>query len=142
MADIKAMFEAKEVRSVFDNFIQGHEEKTLEVMRYEGEAFVNRARENQTYHDQTGNLRSSIGYIIIHNGVIVDQNFRLSKEGDDRETGKVEAMNYANELVGKYPTGWVLVGFAGMNYAAAVESRGYDVITDSANQIDIKDYFK
>ncbi len=142
MAGIEAMFGVKEVGRVFDDFMKGHEEKTLEVMRYEGEAFVNRARENQTYLDQTGNLRSSIGYIIVHNGIIVDQNFKLSKEGDDRATGKAEAMGYAIELAKQYPIGWVLVGFAGMNYAAAVESRGYDVITDSANQIDIKDYFK
>ena len=39
-----------------------------------------------------------------------------------------------------YPKGMVLIGVAGMGYAAAVESRGYDVITGSApNSNDIKD---
>ncbi len=141
MANLRAMFGIKEVAKVFDNFAKEQDEKDLKVLQYAGENFVNNARSNDTYNDQTGNLRSSIGYIILNNGRVVHQNFKLSRSGDDRESGKVEAMNYASELASKYPQGWVLIGFAGMNYAAAVESRGYDVITDAANQVDIKSYF-
>jgi hypothetical protein len=36
------------------------------------------------------------------------------------------------EIVEKYPKGYVLVCFAGMSYAAYVESRGLDVITSSS----------
>lgn len=141
MADIKAMFGMKSVMKVFDDVIEGHKEKMIEVLQYEGEAFVNRARTNNTYWDETGNLRSSIGYVIVFNGIVVDQNFKLSGSGSDKETGKLEAMNLASDLAGKYNRGWVLIGIAGMDYAAAVESRGFDVITNSANQVDIKQYF-
>jgi len=40
-------------------------------------------------------------------------------------------MDYANQIKSKYK-GLVLIGIAGMEYAAAVEAKGYDVITGSA----------
>lgn len=141
MVGIKAMFGMKSVMKVFDDVIEGHKEKMIEVLQYEGEAFVNRARMNNTYWDETGNLRSSIGYAIVFNGIVVHQNFKLSGSGGDRETGKLEAMDLASDLAEEYNRGWVLIGIAGMDYAAAVESRGFDVITNSANQVDIKQYF-
>jgi len=37
---------------------------TISRLQYIGETFINDARTNGNYLDQTGNLRSSIGYVI------------------------------------------------------------------------------
>jgi hypothetical protein len=93
-----------------------------------GERFVKNARNVNTYKDQTGNLRSSIGYVVLKNGEQVSENFKAGKgkEGVDKAKALVA------ELVDKYPRGYVLICVAGMDYAAAVESKGYDVITGSS----------
>lgn len=93
------------------------------------ESFVTNARNQADFTDRTGNLRSSIGYIILKNGVNIMENFEQRKDGPD---GVQEAKKVADDLKKKYPRGYVLIGVAGMEYAAAVESRGYDVITSSA----------
>ncbi len=90
-----------------------------------GEQFVNDARNTQTYQDQTGNLRSSIGYIIAKDGIIIQENIEGKAEG------KAYAKEVANEVLRENTSGFVLIGVAGMSYAAAVESKGYSVITSS-----------
>lgn len=55
-----------------------------------------------------------------------------------KEEGRSKAKEAAAEVATEYPRGYVLIGVAGMNYAAAVESKGFDVISGSApedNQI-------
>lgn len=102
--------------------------------------FVTNARTIDTYKDQTGNLRSSIGYVITHNGVMVVNNFEATLNEDGREQGEQYAIELSNQTPGKY----VLICVAGMNYAGYVEAMGYDVITGSellAKQ-DFKKYFK
>jgi hypothetical protein len=95
-----------------------------------GESFVTEARNTETYKDRTGNLRSSIGYIILHNGEQLFESFK-STGGKD---GVSKAREVVDEIKQKFPSGFVLIGVAGMDYAAAVEAKGYDVITSSALQ--------
>ncbi|GAH74567.1 unnamed protein product, partial [marine sediment metagenome] len=90
-----------------------------------GENFVNDARNIKTYKDQTGNLRSSIGYIIARDGNIIQENIEGKAEG------RAQAKEIANEVLRENNKGFVLIVVAGMEYAAAVESKGYDVITGS-----------
>jgi len=90
-----------------------------------GEKFVNDARNTRTYKDQTGNLRSSIGYIIARDGNIIQENIEGKAEG------RTQAKKIANEVLRENKKGFVLIVVAGMEYAAAVESKGYDVITGS-----------
>ena len=97
-------------------------------MSYIGEEFVNKARTNNTYQDQTGNLRSSIGYVIAKNGRIIKRNFE--QRGDANE-GVTLGLNLADKAVAEYPNGIVLIVTAGMNYGLYVESMGYDVLTGS-----------
>ena len=92
---------------------------------YMGEEFINKARQYGNYTDRTGNLRSSIGYAVIMDGNIMQQ--EIFAEG--------EALHDTQQLIEELRTKWggiVLIGFAGMEYAAAVESKGFDVITGSA----------
>lgn len=127
MGRLNPAFNINNIQQIFDDFIQSADEKVFESLQYIGEQFVNEARAKGTYTDRTGNLRSSIGYLILHNGEVVDQNFQGSQED-----GVSKARNFASDLAGEYPDGFVLIGVAGMEYAAAVESKGYDVITGSA----------
>lgn len=119
-------------------------------LRKVGEAFVARARENNTYRDRTGNLRSSIGYVILYNGEQIYQSFKKFPAGDQKEEPKVkkkmgapkitakdgvyQAKAVIDESKRKFPKGFVLIGVAGMDYAAAVESKGKDVLTGSSIQ--------
>lgn len=93
-------------------------------MRRVGLDFVNNARSMADFKDQTGNLRASIGFLIAKDGKILDQDFTGKPEG--RSNG----VSYAKSL--EKGEGYVLIVVAGMNYAAAVESRGKDVLTNSA----------
>lgn len=88
-----------------------------------GERCVKEARDRTpeySWFDQTGNLRSSIGYIISHNGRIIQySDFQQVKSGTEgSKTGK----QFAEEIVKKYTSGYVLVVVAGMNYAEYVEA--------------------
>lgn len=77
------------------------------------------------FNDQTGNLRASIGYIVLHNGVQVAEDFTGVSDGI--EAGRT----YAAGQGADYPRGFVLIIVAGMEYATYVEDLGYDVISGS-----------
>ena len=50
-----------------------------------GEKFIEVARRSGSYKDQTGNLRSSIGYIIAKDGEVVTENFKEGDKGTDKQ---------------------------------------------------------
>ena len=77
------------------------------------------------FRSQTGNLRSSIGYIIARDGNILKENIEGKSEG------RTQAKKIAEEVLKESKKGFVLICVAGMEYAVAVESKGYDVITGS-----------
>jgi len=83
--------------------------------------------ETPGFMDHTGNLRSSIGYMIFKDGEPIKQAF-----AGEMEEGKQAGISLANGISKTYPKGFVLIVVAGMEYAAAVESKGYDVITSSS----------
>ena len=117
------------MKSVVDkitDFADERERIMILTLSRVGEEFVNLARSTKTYKDRTGNLRSSIGYVVVKEGKIVKKDLK----------GKVAGKNKANEFVqgiinAEKADGFMLICFAGMEYAAAVESRNFDVITDS-----------
>ena len=97
---------------------------TIRALSYLGEQCVRVARDRApelSWIDQTGNLRSSIGYIITHNGNIVQySDFKQVKQGSEgAKTGKDFALEIAKQFTSEY----VLVVVAGMNYAEYVEAR-------------------
>lgn len=106
------------------------EEAVLSRLQQIGEQFVSDAREDGTYTDQTGNLRSSIGYVILKDGVQIEgEGFETVKDGS---AGAARGKALAEEIAADYPRGFVLIVVAGMEYAAAVEAKGYDVLTMSS----------
>lgn len=130
-------FLISDVFKKLDDWVDEKNKKIFETLHYIGISFVNKARKNRTYKDRTGNLRASIGYLIAFNGKI---------ESSQIEGSSLEMIENIDEkmrrIASKYK-GWVLIGFAGMEYAAAVESKGFDVISNSvpiANEL--LQYFK
>lgn len=81
------------------------------------------------FWDRTGNLRSSIGYAVISDGSVKIERFKKHVGGEE---GIAAGKRLVKEISLKYNKGMVLVITAGMEYAAAVESKGYDVITGSS----------
>nr|DAK36182.1 MAG TPA: hypothetical protein [Caudoviricetes sp.] len=102
--------------------------ETIYKLSYIGERVVNTARLSGEYLDQTGNLRSSIGYIISVDGEIIRQGeFNVVKDGKDG-TKSGEALAQA---LAKTSKGITLIVVAGMHYAVYVSAKGLDVL-DSA----------
>lgn len=128
------MWSDKEVERWFNYYVDRAEEKMYELMQRAGEEFVKIAREKGKYTDHTGNLRSSVGYVIVANGRVLSENFELSKGGTDKVTGKRRAKRLAEELATFYNKGFVLIGVAGMKYAVIVEAMdNKDVISLAAS---------
>lgn len=99
------------------------ERLTIRALSYLGEQCVSRVRDregNKSWYDQSGNLRSSVGYVIAYNGNIIQySDFNQIKQGSE---GVSVGKNLAKELVKRYPNDYVLVIVAGMNYAEHVEA--------------------
>ena len=85
----------------------------------------NRSKE-ESWNDQTGNLRSSIGYLVTRDGQILTQGgFEPTDapKGNGAQ-GQKDGENYATGLVGALSRSrMVLIVVAGMEYAVYVEAR-------------------
>jgi len=101
------------------------EERALAKLQYLGERFIETAKISGNYTNQTGNLRSSIGYAVLLNGSIIDSIFELTKKGED---GLKKGQKLASRLASRHSKGYVLICMAGMEYSIYVALRGYDVI--------------
>lgn len=99
------------------------ERLTIRDLSYLGEQCVDRVRNREgdkSWYDQSGNLRSSVGYVIAHNGSIIRySDFSQVKQGSE---GVKAGKDLAEELVKRYSNDYVLVVVAGMNYAEYVEA--------------------
>ena len=102
----------------------------INVFCIAGESCITKARNEGSYQDQTGNLRSSIGYVVLNNGRIV-QRGESQQIGGGGDLGVKECNEFMQSLVRENRTGIVLIVSAGMNYAINVEAKGYDVLTSS-----------
>lgn len=100
--------------------------RSTRVAFYIGEMLIAHAKTSTGFTDQTGNLRSSIGYMVFAKGQLKGDNY-ISHLGaqDGMEQGKLLAMELGLPINGDV----VLVVTAGMKYAIHVESKGYNVLT-------------
>lgn len=130
---VKPKFTKGDIKNVGFDLVNRIELAIISRFQYIGETFVVNARiktkQEGGFGNITGNLRSSIGYIILKNGKTLKENYEVSGTGSK---GLQTAKALMREIKAKFNTGYVLVVIAGMNYAAAVESRGLDVITGSS----------
>lgn len=139
---LRAAWSMSNINEYIQDKLQDFEADAITVLQYKGEEFVNKARNIRTYQDRTGNLRASIGYVIIKDGRIIREDYAESPRGSDRLSGIGEARVFIDRMLAEFSEGLILVGFAGMHYAAYVEAKGYDVITGSApTNSEIRDLF-
>ncbi len=124
-------------------------QRCIDTFCYVGERCVTEAREAGEYNDITGNLRSSIGYVVLVNGKTYQygkpKTFRGSMKVKNAKgrlvrirgnEGVKEAQNVleklAKEFAAKYPKRIVLIVSAGMKYAIYVEEiHNLNVITSA-----------
>lgn len=113
-----------------ENCIQLKITALIQMFNYVGLECVREARTKRRYTDQTGNLRSSTGYCVLYNGVIVHQSgFEIVKPTATQ--GAASGRELMNNLIAQNSTGIVLIVVAGMNYAAYVEAKGLNVLDSS-----------
>ena len=131
--NINPLFSDEDVLKLLVTFQQNFALALDEILKEAGEEFVKLAKDdNGSYKDDTGNLRSSIGYAIIKdNEVEFVSSFTTVKNG---EAGSIHGKQLVSDIVKTLPRGVILVGVAGMTYAAAVEAKGFEVISSSSLQ--------
>lgn len=85
---------------------------------------------SESWFDQTGNLRSSIGYAVYDHGMQKIQSaFQIVMSGND---GSIAGRKMLRQLANDYSNAYALVVVAGMNYADYVESlKNKDVLAST-----------
>lgn len=110
-----------QVNQYLENQLKQRERVFINVLERIGQECIIEARNNGNYTDQTGNLRSSIGYAIFNNGKIISSSsFESIKNGKE---GQKQGRDLVKSLVSEFNQNIVLVVVAGMNYAAYVETK-------------------
>ncbi|WGU68275.1 HK97 gp10 family phage protein [Capnocytophaga canimorsus] len=136
---IKPNFTQDDIRKRFNAFLEEVEHQQIEALKELGERCMAHARSvpsSSGFQDQTGNLRSSIGYVVFKNGVAIHEGYEAitgtnSKGETLNGTEGVTSGRKLAESVGNKTQGICLVVTAGMNYASYVEAKGRDVITSA-----------
>lgn len=129
---IKPNFTKDDVRKRFDAFLNEVEKKQIALLQRLGEMCLVEARTNKGYMMQTGALLSSTGYEVFVDGVAIHSQFDAASgaESNAAEMGIKSGQSIA-ETIGKGTKGIALVVVAGMNYAAYVEAKGYNVLSSA-----------
>lgn len=130
--------------AALDRFVQEQTDKWLDSLmekyRKAGKQFVERARSKTkaadgSFGNITWNLRSSIGYLLLRDGDVVESYFPTlqgAAEGSITGDAYVRGLSTSNE----FDSGIALICVAGMEYAYYVEAKGYDVISGSSDHFD------
>lgn len=127
---ISANFNINDIDATFKALLAEVDRQLIESLTRVGEEAVKLAKmipPERGFKDRTGNLRSSIGYVVLVDGKPVNVAFAAVKGG---HAGVNEGQRLALQ-VGSKTKGYALVVVAGMNYAVHVESKGRDVLTSA-----------
>ena len=126
------------IKASLDAVLENARTEVLEELTAIGLEAVNEARRynGKAYEDQTGNLRSSTGFVIVEDGHVISlQGFEQVPARNDpkHEAGKGSptGREYAQNLAAEFPDGITLIVVAGMHYAAYVAAKGYNVLDSS-----------
>lgn len=122
------MATANDPVAFFNNFVTEAmkilHDTLIETLSYLGNQCVKRIRQRgseESWIDQTGNLRTSIGFAVIDKGkTTVESAFEQVKQGTE---GQGASKKYIESVQAKYNDTYALLVVAGMDYAAAVEAR-------------------
>lgn len=104
------------------------------------------AREHGSYTDHTGNLRNSIGYVVVQYGRIIAESFKYNRrvrpDGNPKgnkgaDEAHAKGLEHARSVARELPANKTyLVWVAGMEYAKYVEAKGFDVLEGSGNWVE------
>ncbi len=108
-------------------------ERRLDMeLRQLGEEAVTHAKDYKGYKDHTANLKNSISYALFKDGELVQQSVGRIPEPDATKEGQGQVEDnlarYATQNGVVAAKGYTLIIVAGMNYGAAVEAKGYNVL--------------
>lgn len=131
---LKCTTQMSEIQEYIKSLVERTDKVVIRNLQRLGEEAVIYARNRtgaESWYDQTGNLRSSIGYVIARDGGVVRRGgFSQILEGTE---GPKEGKDFAAELAKDYPGKYVLIVVAGMNYASYVEEmENKDVLASSS----------
>lgn len=127
---IKPNFSRDFIKKNIEDFLKRLDQAILMRLQRVGEAFIINCRNNANFGDRTGNLRSSIGYVVLKNGKAHVRGGFIPVKG--AKEGATIGQQALARIAEQYPQGWVLIGIAGMSYGIFVEARGFSVITPFA----------
>lgn len=93
----------------------------IEILKRVGNKTVTAIKtgEASNWNDITHNLRASVGFVVVHDGVIKARQFE--RHDGKGEEGRKEGLSFAEELAKQFPSGFALIIVAGMDYASYVE---------------------
>ncbi len=127
----KKLFAMTSPLASLNKFMEAELEKQrlemLQVLDIAGEIAVKNQTLAHKYLNQTGNLSSSIGYLVLEDGKIASRGgFETTKDG---ASGAQQGEEFINSLIGSNRRGLALIVVAGMDYAVYVENMALDVLT-------------
>ena len=129
---IKMITTEQQLNKFFELAEQEACKEVINTLAYLGEQCISMVREGKEaglWTDRTGNLRSSIGYVVVYNGQIVElAGFNPMGTGIE---GQTEGGTYAEQLAKQQTKGYALIVVAGMAYASYVEAKGFDVLANT-----------
>lgn len=131
---VTSNIDIKQIRDYLDKETRKNIQRVVASLQYVGETVVNEIRTSHIsdWNDQTGNLRSSIGYILAVDGQPLNMSGFEKVDGPDRDKttqdGSESGKSYARGLCSLYPKGIALIVVAGMEYAAYVEAMENKVV--------------
>ena len=123
MKDIRLVTSTKAIDELFRKAAEILVERIKYNLNYLGLTCVRRIRDragSESWYDQTGNLRSSIGYAIYSYGrKQIESKFESVLGGSE---GAQKGRKMVDELAGSYSETYALVVLAAMEYAEYVEA--------------------
>jgi hypothetical protein len=121
------------ISALLDSMADILQHEILRALSYLGEDCVKRIRDRSgkdSWFDQTGNLRSSIGYAVYEKGrTVITSAFSQILNGSE---GSNEGRKMIDSLAKTYSETYALVVVAGMDYAEYVEARDNKDVLASA----------
>lgn len=128
--EVRMTTSVDDIQRYLEQETRKHIHRVIATLQYVGEQVVNGIRDGSmsNWNDQTGNLRSSIGYIVAIDGVPEHESSFDQVGGPNRPEKSADAnggergLAYARQLASLHPKGISLIVVAGMEYASYVEA--------------------
>lgn len=142
MLNISQNFTIQDIKDDFQGLAADIESDLVEALFESGKAAVDKARiktkVDKGFGNITWDLRASIGCVLVNRSQILPEHIYFPPIAQS-DQGEQAGINYAREIALLLDDGEpMLIFVAGMDYAAFVEAKGYDVISMSCEEIEVQ----